>query len=137
MSSSTSSFFSGLAFRAAPSNAPLRTDKNQAKGEAAVLSRQADSEGWSDEKLTMALNEAAAKSNQSADTPSAAPTQVESEVQSNNTNSERQENLRKRQEVIRTIRQAEMEGWSDDKLVAALRMRLEIRQELRERASSL
>lgn len=127
MSSSKSNPPSGLAPKPEPSNTPPNSDKNQAKGEAGVLLRQADNEGWSDEKLTKALIDNAAKSQRTADTPSAAPTpeQVESEEQSEKTNSEWETLLARRQETNRIIRQAEMEGWTEEKLLAALRSEVE------------
>lgn len=133
MSSSKSNPPSGLAPKPESSNTNPNSDKNQAKGEAGVLLRQADNEGWSDEKLTKVLNENAAKSQRTADTPSAAPApeQVESEEQSEETNSERERALARRQETNRIIRRAEMEGWTDEKLLATLRSELEaLRSEL-------
>ena len=105
----------------------------QAKFEAAVLARKADSEGWSEEKLTMALNDPAIKIQPSADT--LAP--VGSGEQSKGTDSEQAMSLQKRQETVRIIRQADNEGWSDEKLVVALRIRLSLRDELRARAQTL
>lgn len=117
----------------ATSNALPMREKSQAKFEAAVLARRADSEGWSEEKLTMALNDPATKHKPSAHTPEP----VKPEEQSTAKDVEPAERLQKRQETLRIIRQAEMEGWSDEKLVAALRIRLSLRHELRARAQSL
>jgi hypothetical protein len=100
----------------------------QAKFEAAVLVRRADTEGWSEEKLTMALSGAATTKNKpSLEGTSTTTTPAEQAASS----------LQKREETLRTIRQAENEGWSDEKLVAALRIRLELRDELRVRAQTL
>lgn len=117
----------------ATSNALPMREKSQAKFEAAVLARQADAEGWSEEKLTMALNDPATKKKPSTYTPET----VKPEEQSKAKDVKQAEGLQKRQETIRIIRQAEMEGWSDEKLVAALRIRLSLRHELRARAQSL
>jgi hypothetical protein len=133
MSPPKSISLSGLSRGEAPSNAHPDHDQKQAKFEAAVLARKADSEGWSEEKLTMALNDPAIKSQPSADTP--AP--VGSGEQSKGTDSEQAMSLQKRQETVRIIRQAENEGWSDEKLVVALRIRLSLRDELRARAQTL
>lgn len=99
----------------------------QAKYEVSVLTRQADSEGWSDNKLTEALNDSAATRIQSECNP--AP--VSSAQLSNKMDSEKAQQFQKRQETVRIIRQAEMEGWDDEKLVAALRLRNSIHYELR------
>lgn len=108
---------------------PTLEDKMQAKYEASVLARQADFEGWSDDKLTRALNYHPAARIPSENKPAA----VTSEESSNNMGSEQVMRLQKRQETIRVTRQAEMEGWSDEKLVAALRLRNSIHYELRSR----
>lgn len=108
-------------------------DKMQAKYEASVLTRKADFEGWSDDKLTRALSyHPAARSpfeNKSAP--------VISEGSSNKMDSEQAVRLQKRQETIRITRQAEMEGWNDEKLVAALRLRNSIHYELRSRVPEI
>lgn len=101
----------------------------QAKYEASVLTRKADSEGWSDNKLTKALNDCAAKR-----VPSECkPAPVSSADSSNKMDSEQVQQFQKRQETVHIIRQADMEGWSDEKLVAALRLRNSIHYELRSR----
>lgn len=133
MSPPNSSSSSKPSAEEAPSNTLSVRERGQAKFEAAVLARKADSEGWSEEKLTMALNDPATKTK-----PSAHPTEpVKPEDQSKNKDLEPAMGLQKRQETLRIIRQAEMEGWSDEKLVAALRIRLSLRHELRARAQSL
>lgn len=98
----------------------------QAKYEASVLTRKADSEGWSDNELTKALNDSAAKRTQ----PECKPAPASSAESSNKTDSEQTQQFQKRQDTIRIIRQAEMEGWNDEKLVAALRLRNSIHYEL-------
>lgn len=101
-------------------------DKMEAKNEVSVLIRQADSEGWSDNKLTEALRTYAAKRTQSE----CKPASVSSAGSSNKMGSEQAQQFQKRQETVRIIRQAEIEGWSDEKLVAALRLRNSIHYEL-------
>lgn len=105
---------------------PVLDDKMEAKNEVSILIRQADSEGWSDNELTEALREYAAKRTQSEYEP--AP--VSSARSSNKMGSEKGPQFQKRQETVRIIRQAEIEGWSDEKLVAALRLRNTIHYEL-------
>lgn len=108
-------------------------DIMQAKYEASILTRKADFEGWSDEKLTRALNYHPAARFHSKIKP--AP--VISEESSNSMGSEHAMRLQKRQETIRITRQAEMDGWSDEKLVAALRLRNSIHYELRSRVPEI
>lgn len=110
-------------------------DNMQAKYEASILTRKADFEGWSDDKLTRALNYHSAARVPSENRPASAP--VISEESSNNMGSEHAMQLKKRQETIRITRQAEMEGWSDEKLVAALRLRNSIHYELRSRVPEI
>lgn len=105
---------------------PVLDDKMEAKNEVSVLIRQADSEGWSDNELTKALRTHAAKRMQSEYKP--AP--VSSAGSSKKMGSEQAQQFQKRQETVRIIRQAEIEGWSDEKLVAALRLRNSIHYEL-------
>ncbi|KAG8157236.1 hypothetical protein KVR01_012944 [Diaporthe batatas] len=137
MSSSQQNILSGLALRPKPSNAPPESDKNQAKNETTILLRKSDTEGWSEEKLTMALNDHAAKSQPPTDTPPVAPAQAESQGQPKVTSYERVRRLARWQETVLLLRQAEMEGWSDEKLTRMLRTRAELRQEiLRTRANS-
>lgn len=104
-------------------------EKMQAKCGASVLARKADFEGWSDNELTRALNNYPAKTISSEHKP----TGVSSTENSNEMDSEGALRLQKRQEVVRVTRQADMEGWSDEKLVAALRLRNSIHYELRSR----
>lgn len=104
----------------------VRRDSMQARYPVSVLTRKADSEGWSDNELTKALNDYAAKR-----VPSEcklAP--VSSGESSTKMDSQQVVQLQKRQETVRIMRQAEMEGWSDEKLVAALRLRNSIHYEL-------
>lgn len=109
------------------------SDKMQAKYEASVLTRKADSEGWSDEKLTRALSYHPA-----ARAPfDNKPARSISEKSSNDVDSEQKVRLQKRQETIRLTRQADMEGWSDEKLVAALRLRNSIHYELRSKVPGI
>lgn len=108
-------------------------DKMQAKYEASVLTRKADIEGWSDDKLTRALNYHPA----ARFTSKTKPAPVISEESSNSVGSEHAMRLQKRQETIRITRQAEMDGWSDEKLVAALRLRNSIHYELRSRVPEI
>lgn len=105
----------------------------QAKHEASVLTRKADFEGWSDEKLTRALNYHRIERIPS---DKKVPKPI-SEKSSGNVDLEQAMRLQKRQETIRLTRQADMEGWSDEKLVAALRLRNSIHYELRSRVPEI
>lgn len=107
-------------------------DKTDDRYELAVLTRMSDNEGWSDERFTEALKKLAEKKNtaitsQAPPTPKASTTHL---GQNELVGSE------KRQETVRITRQADSEGWSDDKTLAALRLRNIIHHELREKRRS-
>ncbi|KUI66351.1 hypothetical protein VM1G_02240 [Cytospora mali] len=102
--------------------------------ELAVLTRMSDNEGWSDEEYTAALKRLAEKNNNKKTRPtpstqthtadvSATPSLDQSELVS----------TEKRQETVRITRQADSEGWSNEKILAALRLRNSIHYELREK----
>lgn len=107
----------------------MSRDKMQAKHGASVLARKADFEGWSDNELTRALSNYPAKTIPPERKPAAATAAEELSTR----DAEQALRLQKRQEVVRVTRQADMEGWSDEKLVAALRLRNAIHYELRSR----
>ncbi|KAI3397630.1 hypothetical protein diail_10501 [Diaporthe ilicicola] len=101
------------------------TEKHD-KHEAAVLRGKAEYEGWSEEKLTAALNDLA------VERPSQYKAVRGTEHDLPKSMSV-QEALRwqKKQETTRITRQADNEGWSDDKILAALRLRNSVHYELR------
>lgn len=107
----------------------MSRDTMRAKHGASVLARKADFEGWSDNELTTALSRYPAKIIPLERKPAAATSAEESNAR----DAEQALRLKKRQEVVRVTRQADMEGWSDEKLVAALRLRNSIHYELRSR----
>lgn len=96
-------------------------------------------EGWSDERFTASLKQLAIRRKDTA-----APTQ-QSNVAISMASAQREvgnatgpaplfvicDELEKRQETVRITRQADSEGWSDDKTLAALRFRNSIHYELR------
>lgn len=104
-------------------------EEKRFKHGAAALARQADFEGWGEDELTAALNAWGWAGEMVLGRLKTSP--VKSGKTLKTSDPERASRLQKRQETIRITRQAEMEGWSDEKLVAALRLRHEIHHELR------
>ncbi|ROV96524.1 hypothetical protein VMCG_07821 [Cytospora schulzeri] len=103
--------------------------------ELAVLTGIADNEGWSDERFTEALKELAEKRKNNTTASSA---QLPTPKVPTQTCASKNEivNVEKRQETVRITRQADKEGWGDEKTLAALRLRNSIHHELREKRKS-
>lgn len=111
---------------------PTRNDK-QDKREAAVLRGRARYEGWSEEKLTAALINLAESKEPSQDKAAPANTQADSEPP---VGSEAALRRQTQQETTRICRQADKEGWDDDRTLAALRLRNSVHPELERTVNS-
>lgn len=101
--------------------------------ELAVLTRKSDNEGWSDKEFTAALQELAEKRKNTTTTPSSSPLLSPKISTTASLSQNKLIDVEKRQETVRITRQADSEGWSDDKTLAALRLRNSIHHELREK----
>lgn len=138
---------SGLLGRLTPRGTKPRVEADD-RYELAVLKGISDNEGWSDGDFTAALQQLAeekkknnACSNKTsittdttttaASSPPAAPTASSSATAP--PSHDRTVDVEKRQETVRITRQADSEGWTDDKTLAALRLRNSIHYELREK----
>lgn len=113
----------------------LAIDERKFKHGAAVLARKADFAGWSEERLTAALKIWGRAGEMVLGGITVVP--VDSRKSLKTSDPERETRLQKRQETVRITRQADVEGWSDEKLVAALRLRHEIHHELRHRVTCI
>ncbi|KAK2611635.1 hypothetical protein N8I77_004965 [Diaporthe amygdali] len=91
------------------------------------LRRKAKSEGWSEAKLTTALIDFT-KNNEPSE---AEAVPVNKQIPSTTVVLEEALRWQKRQETTRITRQAENEGWSDEKTLAALRLRNSVHHELK------
>lgn len=100
--------------------------------ELAVLTGISDNEGWSDERFTEALEKLTEKKNTATKTSPQLPPRPKASITTSLSHNELV-SIQKRQETVRITRQADSEGWSDDKTLAALRLRNSIHHELREK----
>ncbi|ROV90390.1 hypothetical protein VPNG_10036 [Cytospora leucostoma] len=120
--------------------------KSDSQYELTVLMGIADNEGWSDEKFTEALKRLAAEKKSISSVSQTSTVEVVAEplqpCDGANTHmnwtpwylcGSMDELVRteKRQETARINRQADRDGWSDDKTLAALRLRNCVHYELR------
>lgn len=102
--------------------------------EVAVLMRLSENEGWFEEIFTEALKELAERKKNNITAPAQEPTSTVNTTPHQSQN--RLINIEKRQETVRITRQADNEGWSDEKMLAALRLRNSVHYELREKRKS-
>lgn len=104
--------------------------KSDDRNQLAVLTRLADNQGWSEEKFTTVLKKLAEEKKN--DTTNSTTATASSATTSSGDN--KLTDVEKRQETVRITRQADGEGWSDNKTLAALRLRNCVHYELREKA---